>query len=225
MMRLVLRDLDSDVVLALSEAFGPVAGTNVGVGNLLTAGVDAVVVPIQGVDLLDGGFARDCRAAFGTRAWAHLRVVTDNKYGGTIPVGGAVMVSTGRAGCRWMIAAPARHHAQWVGRARVHKDDHGRVINPGFRQDLFPAVKARLSSMSALRGGVGLEQAAGTPAAARQPAEGAYMALHAALRLAQDQADIQDLGVPGLGTGAAGGDPFACANAMRRAWGEWCGSQ
>ncbi len=151
-MKLVLRDIDPEVVLALTEAFGPHHNVSVGGGDLLNAGVDAVVVPIQGVSTLDDGFVASCRAVFRTQAWSHLTVVVQRKYHGSIPVGEAVLVSTGLSGVKWMIAAPARHADEFVG-LRVQGDClAGRVILPGPDRNLA-------SSKDQLRGAGAMTQA------------------------------------------------------------------
>ena len=217
-MQLVLRDREPEVVLALNDAFGPLEGVSVGVGDLLQADIDALVVPLQSVDMLDGGLVESCRARFGVRPWARIQTIIERKYEGTIPVGEALIVGTGRLGIRYLIAAPARHSPRWSGGARAHV--RARMFWPQLSLDSGRPVEPQ--DLPTLRRAVGLEQGGDEgPAERHDVEEGARRALLAALRVAQRQPEIRRLGCPGLGTGGGRGNPWNAARGMRRAWLEW----
>ena len=202
-MKLVVRDLDPRNVLALTEHLAPLANVSVGSGDLLNAGVDSVVLPIQSYTTLDMGLLARCRATIGTRTWSRLNVIVNRRFGGAIPVGEAVAVSTGMAGLSWVIAAPVQHRALFVG-PEVHSDQYGRAIVPGGRALTRDGLGGVLEQQTDARPQVSIVQ-------------GVERALLAALQVAKEL-PISHLGCPGLGTGGAGGNPERCAAAMARAW-------
>ncbi len=105
-MQLVLRDLDPMSVLAFSQVFGGAPNVNFGAGDLLAAGVDAVVSPANSFGHMDGGIDRAYRNFFGLTVEVRLKELIEREYAGELPVGEAVAIPTGHPRITRMIAAP-----------------------------------------------------------------------------------------------------------------------
>jgi O-acetyl-ADP-ribose deacetylase (regulator of RNase III) len=105
-MVLVLRGLDPDLVLAFTQKIAPYRGVQVGQGDLLRAAVDAVVSPANSFGFMDGGIDKAYLAFFGLGLQRRLQAVIASQYGGEMPIGEAVMISTGHSRITRMIAAP-----------------------------------------------------------------------------------------------------------------------
>ena len=105
-MRLVLCDLDPELVLAFTQTFGPYAGITVGSGDLLRARVDAVVSPANSFGYLDGGIDLAYRAAFGLGLQRRLQAVIEARFSGELPIGEATLLSTGHPRIKQIIFAP-----------------------------------------------------------------------------------------------------------------------
>ena len=105
-MRLVLRGLDPELVLALTQTFGPYVGITVGSGDLLRANVDAVVSPANSFGYLDGGIDLAYRNAFGLGLQRRLQAVIEARFQGELPIGEATLLSTGHSRIKQIIFAP-----------------------------------------------------------------------------------------------------------------------
>ncbi|MFV8749836.1 macro domain-containing protein [Nannocystaceae bacterium ST9] len=105
-MQLVLRDINPHVVLAWTQVFGGRQGVSFGSGDVLLAGVDAVVSPANGAGIMDGGIDLHYRNQFGAAIEVRLRELIEQRFAGDLPIGEALVIPTKHAKVRRMIAAP-----------------------------------------------------------------------------------------------------------------------
>jgi O-acetyl-ADP-ribose deacetylase (regulator of RNase III) len=112
-MLLVLRDTDPHVVLAFTQVFGGHDGVSVGSGDLLAAGVDAIVSPANSFGRMDGGIDLHYRNQLGLGLERLLRELIARRYeNGELPVGEAIVVPTKHGSIKRMIAAPTMRTPQ-----------------------------------------------------------------------------------------------------------------
>jgi O-acetyl-ADP-ribose deacetylase (regulator of RNase III) len=112
-MLLVLRDTDPHVVLAFTTVFGGHDQVSFGSGDLLAAGVDAVVSPANSFGHMDGGIDRHYRNEFGLGVERRLQELIAKRYeNGELPVGEALVVPTKHHTIKRMIAAPTMRTPQ-----------------------------------------------------------------------------------------------------------------
>jgi O-acetyl-ADP-ribose deacetylase (regulator of RNase III) len=134
--------------------FGGRAGVSFGSGDLLRADIDAIVSPANGAGIMDGGIDRHYRAEFGLAIETRLRALIEQRHGGELPVGEALVVPTKHAKIRRMIAAPTmltprsiqgtdnvRHATLAALRAA------GRVVNPAIARLGFPGMGTGVGRM------------------------------------------------------------------------------
>lgn len=112
-MLLVLRDTDPHVVLAFTQIFGGHDHVSFGSGDLLGAELDAVVSPANSFGRMDGGIDLHYRNEFGLEVERRLREAIEQRYeDAELPVGEALVVQTGHAKIKRMIAAPTMRTPQ-----------------------------------------------------------------------------------------------------------------
>jgi O-acetyl-ADP-ribose deacetylase (regulator of RNase III) len=105
-MQLALWDVDPDVVLAWTQAFGPYAGVAAGCGNILACGADALVSPANSQGFMDGGVDLVYRNFFGLGLQNTLLALLRERFDGALPVGQAVLLPTGHRRFARMVVAP-----------------------------------------------------------------------------------------------------------------------
>lgn len=105
-MFLMLYDRNPEVVFAWTELFAGYEGVRLGCGDLLTARVDAVVSPANGLGFMDGGIDLAYRNLFGLAIQRRAQMVIEQRFGGEIPVGEAFIVPTGHGRITRVIVAP-----------------------------------------------------------------------------------------------------------------------
>lgn len=103
---LLLRDQNPDMVMAWLEAFGEPGPWSVGSNDILRQRADALVSPANSYGYMDGGIDLAYRNHFGVGLQNRLQLVIENKWGGYLPVGKAVIVPTFNDLIPHMIAAP-----------------------------------------------------------------------------------------------------------------------
>ena len=100
-------------MLAFTQVFGGHDRVSFGSGDLLRADVDAIVSPANSFGQMDGGIDRHYRNQLGLKVERRLRELIEKRYeDGELPVGEALVVSTGHATIKRMIAAPTMRTPQ-----------------------------------------------------------------------------------------------------------------
>ncbi|WP_405059920.1 macro domain-containing protein [Kribbella sp. NBC_01505] len=150
MPRLLLVDLDAELVSAWEEAFAAeiYAGqVEVRQGSLLDVlpEVDAVVTAGNSYGQMDGGVDRVIAEHWPAIQRAVWAAVADEHHG-YLPVGAASVVPTGDDRCRWLVYAPtmrvpmplsggldiAVHDAFWAALVAIGRCPAKRIAAPGF---------------------------------------------------------------------------------------------
>jgi O-acetyl-ADP-ribose deacetylase (regulator of RNase III) len=172
-MLLVLRDTDPHVVLAFTQVFGGHDDVSFGSGDLLAAGVDAIVSPANSFGRMDGGIDLHYRNELGSKLERRLQELIAARYeDGELPVGEALVVPTGHAKIKRMIAAPTMRTPQNIRgtdnvlratlaalrvAAAVHEPAIARLGMPGMgtgvgRMDPFDAAEQMFEAWMQWRG-------------------------------------------------------------------------
>lgn len=100
-------------MLAFTQVFGGHDRVSFGSGDLLRADVDAIVSPANSFGRMDGGIDLHYRNQLGLKVERRLRELIEARYeDGELPVGEALVVSTGHATIKRMIAAPTMRTPQ-----------------------------------------------------------------------------------------------------------------
>ncbi|HVH99260.1 MAG TPA: macro domain-containing protein [Enhygromyxa sp.] len=100
-------------MLAFTQVFGGHDRVSFGSGDLLRADVDAIVSPANSFGRMDGGIDLHYRNQLGLKVERRLRELIEKRYeDGELPVGEALVVSTGHATIKRMIAAPTMRTPQ-----------------------------------------------------------------------------------------------------------------
>lgn len=103
---LQLRDRNSALVQAWQRNFSDVEQVTVSQGDIFDVKADAIVSPANSFGFMDGGIDLVYTERFGMGLEASLRRLLQERHGGELPVGSAVLVQTGASGIRWMVSAP-----------------------------------------------------------------------------------------------------------------------
>lgn len=174
---LKIRDMDPELIVQLAQRFGAYRGVSVGVGDLTSMDVGAIVSPTGGLG--EHGLGRSILQKFGLRFAGRLKAVLDVRCGpdGYLPIGQAVAISTRFRPISHVIVAPSR-----AGRAF---------------QQTYSSERRSLGREAAKAAGFGLDE--------RQyerevPARPVYAATRAALRCALEiDPPVRWLGMPFMG--------------------------
>jgi O-acetyl-ADP-ribose deacetylase (regulator of RNase III) len=105
-MKLALWDTDPAVVQAWSKHFAKLPQVSFGCGDLLEAEVDAVVSPANSAGFMDSGIDRHYRDFFGAKLEYRVRELIALRPDGELPVGQAMVVSTGHPRITRLVVAP-----------------------------------------------------------------------------------------------------------------------
>jgi O-acetyl-ADP-ribose deacetylase (regulator of RNase III) len=103
---LVLRDTNPEMVMAWLEYFADEGPWTIGAGDILRAGGEAIVSPANSYGYMDGGIDLVYRNFFGLGLQNRLQALLQEKYGGFLPVGEAVVISTQHERIPYLVAAP-----------------------------------------------------------------------------------------------------------------------
>src|SRR5262249_14016186 len=104
--RVVLVDLNAKMVAAWRAAFGARPGVEVGQGSILAQRVDAWVTPTNARGKMDGGVDAAIRRELGAAIEKRVQKAIAAQYSGSMPVGYATCVPTGRVEPAWLISTP-----------------------------------------------------------------------------------------------------------------------
>ena len=113
-MFLILRDINPENVLAWTQIFGNYKGVSFGSGSIIKADVDALVSPANSFGYMDGGIDLAYRTFFGLIIQTKLQRIINEKFGGLLPVGKAVAISTGHKRITRLIATPTMVTPGWI---------------------------------------------------------------------------------------------------------------
>ena len=105
-MRLVLCDVDEDVVRAWRQFCTDIDGVSIQHGSILEVACDAVVSPANSFGFMDGGVDAAYRAFFGSQIQEQVQQRIRERYAGEMLVGLADIVETGHPSIRFLVVAP-----------------------------------------------------------------------------------------------------------------------
>ena len=101
-----LRDLGGELAGAWARHFAGVGEVVPATGDIFGEPVDAVVSPANSFGFMDGGIDLAYSKRFGWGVQAELRRVIARDFDGELPIGLALVVATGAADIRYVVAAP-----------------------------------------------------------------------------------------------------------------------
>ncbi|RAJ40100.1 O-acetyl-ADP-ribose deacetylase (regulator of RNase III) [Kitasatospora sp. SolWspMP-SS2h] len=105
-LRVVLTDLNPDVVAAWRAAFAGTPGVEVRTGSILDVDVDAWVTPTNSRGRMDGGLDAVIKRHLGAGIQLRVQRAIRDGHGGELRVGSAVCVPSGAAVPRFLISTP-----------------------------------------------------------------------------------------------------------------------
>jgi O-acetyl-ADP-ribose deacetylase (regulator of RNase III) len=105
-LKVVLVDVNAKVVEAWLAAFADTPEVEICKGSLLGQHVDAWVSPTNSRGLMNGGVDAAIKRHLGAGIQLRVQRAIRDKFGGTLPVGSAVCVSSGAANPKFLISTP-----------------------------------------------------------------------------------------------------------------------
>src|SRR3954469_11514552 len=94
------------MVAAWEQHFAGIAAVVPATGDIFGVAVDGVVSPANCFGFMDGGIDRAYSERFGWHVQDRLREVIARAWDGELPIGLALVVETGAADIRFVVAAP-----------------------------------------------------------------------------------------------------------------------
>ncbi|MFI2733754.1 ADP-ribosyltransferase domain-containing protein [Streptomyces sp. NPDC018711] len=105
-LKVVLVDVDEEVVAAWKSAFADTPEVEIRRGSLLDVDVDAWVSPTNARGRMDGGVDAVVKRHLGAGVQVRVQRAIREGFGGSLPVGSAVCVPSGASVPRYLISAP-----------------------------------------------------------------------------------------------------------------------
>ncbi|GGW03345.1 hypothetical protein GCM10010230_38310 [Streptomyces narbonensis] len=105
-MKVVLVDVNDEVVAAWRSAFADTPEVDIRQGSLLDVEVDAWVSPTNARGRMDGGVDALVKRRLGAGIQVRVQRAIRERFGGSLPVGSAVCVPSGAAVPRYLISTP-----------------------------------------------------------------------------------------------------------------------
>ncbi|MFD0074753.1 macro domain-containing protein [Streptomyces sp. NPDC127166] len=105
-LKVVLVDVNDEVVAAWKSAFADTPGVEIRQGSLLDVDVDAWVSPTNARGRMDGGVDALVKRHLGAGVQVRVQRAIREHFGGSLPVGSAVCVPSGAAVPRHLISTP-----------------------------------------------------------------------------------------------------------------------
>ncbi|MEO0603403.1 MAG: macro domain-containing protein [Myxococcota bacterium] len=105
-MRVLLCAIDDELHVAFREAFHDVAEVEAHRTSILDVDTDAIVSPANSFGYMDGGLDLVLSQHFGWALEKRVRAELLDRHFGELPVGQAIVVSTGDRRVPWLISAP-----------------------------------------------------------------------------------------------------------------------
>ncbi|MEO3786026.1 macro domain-containing protein [Actinocorallia sp. B10E7] len=105
-LRVVLTDVDTEVVEAWRAAFADTPEVEIRQGSILDQHVDAWVTPTNSRGRMDGGVDAVIKRHLGAGIQLRVQRAIRDRFGGRLPVGSAVCVPSGAANPKFLISTP-----------------------------------------------------------------------------------------------------------------------
>ncbi|WP_371680414.1 macro domain-containing protein [Streptomyces sp. NBC_01276] len=105
-LRVVLTDLNAEVVEAWRAAFAGTPGVEIRSGSILDEVVDAWVSPTNSRGRMDGGVDAAVKRHLGAGIQLRVQRAIRDGFGGSLPVGSAVCVPSGAVNPKYLISTP-----------------------------------------------------------------------------------------------------------------------
>ncbi|MFF8279638.1 ADP-ribosyltransferase domain-containing protein [Streptomyces lateritius] len=105
-LRVVLVDVNDEVVAAWRSSFADTPGVEIRRGSILDVDVDAWVSPTNARGRMDGGVDAVVKRYLGAGIQVRVQRAIRDRFGGSLPVGSAVCVPSGAAVPRFVISTP-----------------------------------------------------------------------------------------------------------------------
>ncbi|PZG18800.1 macro domain-containing protein [Nonomuraea aridisoli] len=105
-LRVVLVDVNAEVVQAWLAAFADTPGIDIHKGSILDEHVDAWVSPTNSRGLMNGGVDAVIKRHLGAGIQLRVQRAIRDRFGGSLPVGGAVCVKSGATNPKFLISTP-----------------------------------------------------------------------------------------------------------------------
>ncbi|MER5973510.1 macro domain-containing protein [Streptomyces sp. NPDC002055] len=105
-LKVVLADLNADVVEAWRAAFADTPGIEIRKGSILRQNVDAWVSPTNSRGRMDGGVDAAIKRHLGAGIQLRVQRAIRDRFAGSLPVGSAVCVPSGAVSPKFLISTP-----------------------------------------------------------------------------------------------------------------------
>lgn len=105
-LRVVLTDINTQVVEAWRAAFADTPGVEIRTGSILDVDADAWVSPTNSRGRMDGGLDAVVKRHLGAGIQLRVQRAIRDQFGGSLPVGSAVCVSSGAVNPKYLISTP-----------------------------------------------------------------------------------------------------------------------
>ncbi|GAA4957735.1 hypothetical protein GCM10023205_20200 [Yinghuangia aomiensis] len=105
-LKVVLADINGDVVEAWRAAFADEPGIEIRKGSILDQHVDAWVSPTNSRGRMDGGLDAVVKRHLGAGIQLRVQRAIRDRFAGTLPIGSAVCVSSGAVNPKYLISTP-----------------------------------------------------------------------------------------------------------------------
>ncbi|WP_432096962.1 macro domain-containing protein [Streptomyces sp. bgisy100] len=105
-LKVVLTDLNADVVKAWRAAFADTPGIEIRKGSILDEDVDAWVSPTNSRGRMDGGVDAAVKRHLGAGIQLRVQRAIRDRFAGSLPVGSAVCVPSGAVAPKFLISTP-----------------------------------------------------------------------------------------------------------------------
>ncbi|GAA4930574.1 hypothetical protein GCM10023237_60760 [Streptomyces coeruleoprunus] len=105
-LRVVLTDINTQVVEAWRAAFAETPGIEIRKGSILDEEVDAWVSPTNSRGRMDGGVDAAIKRHLGAGIQLRVQRAIRDRYAGSLPVGSAVCVASGAVDPKFLISTP-----------------------------------------------------------------------------------------------------------------------
>ncbi|MGA4545413.1 macro domain-containing protein [Uniformispora flossi] len=105
-LKVVLADINGDVVEAWRAAFADEPGIEIRKGSILDQHVDAWVSPTNSRGRMDGGLDAVVKRHLGAGIQLRVQRAIRDRFAGTLPIGSAVCVPSGAVNPKYLISTP-----------------------------------------------------------------------------------------------------------------------